>query len=188
VTIDPRRSGRADRPDGLTIDVGDRIVAVTLSGGTPFELPIGPLALLDGPLEHCDVPAPAQLTNALGLVHDHLDDVIIAAPSIVSATSVVASGEHVLELARVEIGARSVPAEYTLHRFDADEVFRTLALEPAAERRYNPGLHPDHVESILGTCCVILGIMRRLDLDSIDVSTVEPPHGFGTDPTRGTET
>jgi exopolyphosphatase/guanosine-5'-triphosphate,3'-diphosphate pyrophosphatase len=140
--------------------------------GAEFHLPIGPLTLLDGPLERADPPSPANLTNALGLVTDHLDDVIIAAPSMADPTSVVAVGDHALALARVEIGHALVPSHYELRRADADEVFRTLVSETNDERRHNPGLDHRHVESIIGTCCVILGVMRRLDLASI---TISPP-------------
>ena len=87
-------------------------------------------------------------------------------------TSVVAVGEHALALARVEIGQTLVPNGYQLWRADADEVFRTLVAETIDDRRHNPGLDHHHVESIIGTCCVILGVMRRLDLASI---TITPP-------------
>ena len=72
---------------------------------------------------------------------------------------------------RVEIGTADIPTDYELLRVDADEVFRTLAVESAAERRHNPGLPADHVESIVATCCVILGIMRRLELRAVRITT-----------------
>ena len=77
---------------------------------------------------------------------------------------------HAEAMARVEIGHSRIPTGYRLRRPDADEVFRTLAVEPVVDRRHNPGLDDDHVESIIATCCVILGVMRRLDLDSIGVT------------------
>ena len=159
-------------PGGLTVRIDDRHVEITVTGGASFTLPIGPLALLDGPLERDDPPAPAQLTNALGFVQDYLDDVIIASPSVAAAPSIIATGPHGLALAQVEIGSIVVPDGYRLARTDADEVFRTLAVEPIDDRRHNPGLGITYVESIVATCCVILGIMRRLDLDEImiDVS------------------
>jgi uncharacterized protein len=158
--------------DHVTLSIEDRTVTVGV-GDDAFELPIGPLQLFEGPLERADPPGPAQLTNALGLVVDHLDDVIIAAPAFSAASQVIATGPHAEAMARVEIGADVVPAGYQLRRSDADEVFRTLAVESVADRVHNPGLHDDHVESIIGTCCVILGVMRRLDLASITiVSTV----------------
>jgi exopolyphosphatase/guanosine-5'-triphosphate,3'-diphosphate pyrophosphatase len=76
-------------------------------------------------------------------------------------------------MARVEIGADHVPDGYELLRADADEVFRTLAVEPLADRRHNPGLPGAHVESIVATCCVILGIMRRLDLRAVHIGRDE---------------
>jgi exopolyphosphatase/pppGpp-phosphohydrolase len=170
----------------MTLRIDDHTVTVTLTAatvagttatgtdetGTEFHVPIGPVALLDGPLGRADPPSPASLTNALGLVTDHLDDIIIAAPAMAAPTSVVAVGEHALALARVEIGQALVPNGYQLSRADADEVFRTLVAETIDDRRHNPGLDHHHVESIIGTCCVILGVMRRLDLTSI---TITPP-------------
>ena len=50
--------------------------------GRPITVPVGPATLLDGPLRGSDPPLPADLTNALGLVQDHLDDLLIEAPSI----------------------------------------------------------------------------------------------------------
>jgi exopolyphosphatase/guanosine-5'-triphosphate,3'-diphosphate pyrophosphatase len=153
----------------LTVRIDDREVHIAVAGGGEFTLPVGPLALVEGPLEGADLPSPIQLTNALGLVHDHLDDVIIAAPSVTTVQHVVAVGVHATELACVELGSRDLPDPYELRRTDADEVFRTIALEPRNERRHNPGLDPGHVESIIGTCCVILGVMRRLDLGRIGI-------------------
>jgi exopolyphosphatase/pppGpp-phosphohydrolase len=83
---------------------------------------------------------------------------------------VIAVGPHAEAIARVEIGDTRIPAGYRLRRPDADEVFRTLAVEPVIDRRHNPGLDDDHVETIIATCCVILGVMRRLDLDSIGIA------------------
>jgi exopolyphosphatase/guanosine-5'-triphosphate,3'-diphosphate pyrophosphatase len=156
-------------PGELSIHIADRAVEIVTGDGRRFVLPVGPLALHEGPLERADPPAPEMLTNALGLVHDHLDDVIIEAPAVATADEVVATGPHALAMARVEIGADDVPVGYVLSRADADEVFRTLAVEPVVDRRHNPGLEETHVESIIGTCCVILGVMRRLDLTSIAV-------------------
>ncbi len=116
-------------PGGMTLRIDDHTVTVTLTaadgtgttatgadetGTRRSTLPIGPVALLDGPLGRADPPSPASLTNALGLVTDHLDDIIIAAPAMAAPTSVVAVGEHALALARVEIGHALVPNGYEL--------------------------------------------------------------------------
>ena len=157
------------QPGGLTITIDDRQTSVAVTGGATFTLPIGPRTLLDGPLEHADPPPPANLTNAFGLVHDHLDDLIMESPSIAVCPSVVFVGAHARSMASVELGRHEVPEGYELVRADADEVFRTVALETRDDRRHNPGLSEDHVDSIVGTCCVILGFMRRLELHGVGI-------------------
>lgn len=159
------------RPGDLYVHVDDRAVAITMVGGGSWTMPIGPLTLLDRELEHLDPPLPANLTNALGTVHDHFDDVIVQAPSVLAATTVVLTGRHAAAMAMVELGHDRVPADYRLQRADADEVFRTLVAEPASERRSNPGLAEEFVESIIASLCIALSIMRRLGLDAIGVTT-----------------
>jgi hypothetical protein len=156
-------------PGTLRITIDDHALVVDVEGGSTHTVPVGPATLLDGPLRGSDPPLPADLTNALGLVQDHLDDLLIEAPSIAATPAVIASGAHAEAMARVEIGTDEIPIGYELHRADADEVFRTLAVEGAADRRHNPGLPDEHVESIVATCCVILGVMRRLDLRSVGI-------------------
>ena len=169
-------------PGTLEIRIGDSELAVDVIGGGLHLLPVGPLTLLAGPLRDGDPPPPAALTNAFGLVEDHLDDLIIHAPSVVATPGVVLTGPYAEAMARVEIGAAEIPADYGLVRADADEVFRTLAVESAHERRHNPGLPVDHAESIIATCCVILGIMRRFELSgvTIDVSATHSDAGGTT--------
>jgi exopolyphosphatase/guanosine-5'-triphosphate,3'-diphosphate pyrophosphatase len=156
-------------PGTLRVTIDDHALVVDVDGGGVHTVPVGPATLLDGPLRGSDPPLPADLTNALGLVQDHLDDLLIEAPSIATTPAVIASGAHAEAMARVEIGTDEIPIGYELHRADADEVFRTLAVEGAADRRHNPGLPDEHVESIVATCCVILGVMRRLDLRSVGI-------------------
>ena len=157
-------------PGTLEVRIDGHELTVEVTGGGAHVLPVGPLTLLAGPLRDGDPPPPAALTNALGLVQDHLDDLLIEAPSIAATPGVVAIGPYAEAMARVEIGATVVPSGYELLRSAADEVFRTLAVEPTDERRHNPGLPVEHVESIIGTCCVILGIMRRLELSAVAVA------------------
>lgn len=164
-------------PGGLTVTIDDRVTTIAMTGGDRWEIPTGPVDLVDGALERADRPSPEQLTNALGIVHDHFDDVLRAAPMVAAAPSLTFAGIHAVELARVEIGDRDVPDDYVLRRQDADEVFRTLVAEPVADRRDNPGLDPDHVETIIGTCCVVLAIVRRLELQHAAIGPVIAPPG-----------
>lgn len=156
-------------PGSLEIDITDRAIGIEMIGGGTWSLPVGPMTLVERELERADRPAPEQLTNALGIVSDHLDDVLRESPMVLDAPNVVLVGSHAAALARVELGTDLVPDGYTLERADADEVFRTLVAEPVSERRHNPGLPPGDVESIIGACCVVLAIMRRLELTQVSI-------------------
>ena len=164
----------------LRVTIRDSELQVEIIGGGSWTVPVGPLSLVEGELEHADRPAPEQLTNALGIVSDHLEDVIRESAMVLAATSIVICGEHAEMLARVEVGDSSIPDGYVLARTDADEVFRTLVNEPIAERLHNPGLDPAYVETVIGTCCVVLALMRRLESIQVDVE-VGPMDPSGTE-------
>ena len=165
------------RPGTVTVLIDDRELLIDIQGGATHRLALGPLTLMTGPLSDGDPPQPASLTNAFGLVQDHLDDLLIDAPSIASAPAVVVVGRYGEALARVELGSDTIPSNYELARADADEVFRTIAVESVDDRRHNPGLPGDQVESIIATCCVVLGIMRRLELRSIRIGVARQLDG-----------
>ena len=153
----------------LFVAIDDERIRIFMDGSS-WQLPVGPVALLGAELRGSDPPDPVGLTNALAVVRDHLEDVLREEPGVLDARTVVATGPHAAGLACVEIGLAEVPAGYELAREDAEEVFRTLVAEPSEDRRYNPGLPTSQVDSIVGTCCVILAIMRRLDLARIGIS------------------
>ncbi len=155
-------------PGGLTVAIADERVDITMTGGGTWEIPLGPVTLCENELRS-DPPRPAELTNALGFVHDYFDDIVIAAPTVLATPSVVATGRHAEALAHVEIGHTNVPAGYTMLRADADEVFRTLVAEPSTARLANPGLDAQHVDTAIGVLCIVLAIMRRLDLGEIAI-------------------
>jgi len=159
----------AAAPGSLIAHIGDHSIHLAMVGGGEWTLPIGVVSLVDGPLERADRPRPEQLTNALGAVTDHLDDVLIESPIVGAASSVAFTGPHASMVARVELGIDDLPAGYTLERADADEVFRTVVAEPRAERVHNPGLDPDHVDTVVAACCAILAVLRRLDLQRADI-------------------
>jgi exopolyphosphatase/pppGpp-phosphohydrolase len=156
-------------PGGLTIAISDRRVGITMTGGGTWEIPLGPVTLSENELRS-DPPRPAELTNALGFVHDYFDDIVVAAPTVLATPSVMANGRLAEALAHVELGHTQVPEGYTLQRADADEVFRTLVAEPRNARLANPGLDAQHVDSLIGVLCIVLAIMRRLDLGEIAIA------------------
>ena len=159
-------------PGGLTVTIHDDHVDLVITGGGRHTMPVGPSTIRETEFERRDPPPPACLTNALGTVHDHLDDIIIESPTIASTRSVVFVGHHADALARVEFGDTHAPTPHLASRADIDEVFRTLVAESAADRLANPGLDADHVDTIIATCCVVIAIMRRLALGEATFATV----------------
>ncbi len=138
--------------------------------GRDHVIPVGPRTLLEHELVDPDPPAPAQLTNALGVVSDHLNDVIRADPEVAGAREVRVTGDEPWHLAQVERGTQVDESTVPLERAAAEDVFRALATERRAERLHNPALEPNRVDTILGTCCLVLAVMRRLQLERIVVA------------------
>ncbi len=163
---------------------GDRIDVIVVDGdasnrapdqdttSTGRWLPVGVDTLVRSEL-HSDPPRPEELTNAIGVITDHLDDMIRELPDVINlATHLV--GPYAEAIAAVEAGG--VPAlPFMLSREAAEDVFRTLATESAADRRRNPGLDPALVGSIVAACCVVVAIMRRLQLDEMVIAAPGTP-------------
>lgn len=148
--------------DALTIVVSDSPAAIEPG---QVVLPVG-LARLRDELD-ADPPRPEALTNAIGAVYDHVDDIVRDDPSVVGA-EVRVRGAAVEAIAAVEVGGTpGFPFELT--RAAAEDVFRTVATEPTADRRHNPGLRAPLVEDVVAGCCAVVGIMRRLHLDRVVV-------------------
>jgi exopolyphosphatase/guanosine-5'-triphosphate,3'-diphosphate pyrophosphatase len=114
-----------------------------------------------------DPPRPEQLTNAIGAVIDHVDDLVRMRPDVLGR-AVEMSGPLPYAVACVEAGSE-VTLPFTLPRDAAEEVFRTVATEPAADRRHNPGLAPEMIDTVVAGCCVVVGVARRLQLDELVV-------------------
>jgi exopolyphosphatase/guanosine-5'-triphosphate,3'-diphosphate pyrophosphatase len=115
-----------------------------------------------------DPPRPEELTNAIGSVADHIDDLVIERPDLLGA-AVHLCGPLAEAIAAVEHGGEP-PLPFVLERAAAEDVFRTLATESTSERRLNPGLAADLVESVVAGCCTVVGVMRRLQLADVTVS------------------
>jgi exopolyphosphatase / guanosine-5'-triphosphate,3'-diphosphate pyrophosphatase len=87
---------------------------------------------------------------------------------------VVGVAGTITTVAAVEIGLREyrpgILHGFRLTREAAEDVFRTLATEPLADRVHNPGLPTERADVIVGGCCVLVGIFRGLDLSELVVS------------------
>jgi exopolyphosphatase/guanosine-5'-triphosphate,3'-diphosphate pyrophosphatase len=103
-----------------------------------------------------------------------MDDLIRDHPEVLNATRVVGVAGSIVTIAAVEIGLQEFDTN-ALHgarmtRENVEEVFRTLATETIADRKFNPGLPADRADVIVGGCCVLVGVMRKLRIPEIMVS------------------
>ena len=121
----------------------DAVTTTFRHGGATMTVPIGPESLLAGELRDPDPPEAAQLTNALGLVADHLDDLVREQPTVVASRHVHVAGAEPWHLVVVERGGPVAEPSAVLERDAAEEVFRLVATATRAERLDNPGLEPD---------------------------------------------
>jgi exopolyphosphatase/guanosine-5'-triphosphate,3'-diphosphate pyrophosphatase len=164
------------RPPRVVVDIGGGSTELMIGGDTLEQvrsLDVGSVRLTEA-LLHGDPPRPEELSNAIALVSDHLDDVIRDIPELVDTTGLVGIAGTITTIAAVEIGLASFdPAAihgYTLTKEAAEEVFRTLATERLAERIHNPGLPRERADVIVGGCCVLVAVMRRLRAAQLTVS------------------
>ena len=160
----------------LVVDIGGGSTEIMIGEKTlqhAVSFPVGTVVLTESHLHH-DPPRPEELTNAIGFVTDFMDDLIRDHPEVLNATRVVGVAGSIVTIAAVEIGLQEFDAT-ALHgarmtRENVEEVFRTLATETLADRKFNPGLPADRADVIVGGCCVLVGVMRKLRVSEIMVS------------------
>lgn len=124
-----------------------------------------------------DPPAPEDLSAAISYADAWLDDVLREMPEQVDARTVVGLAGTVTTVAAVEQGLatydRDAIHHFVLSKEAAEDVFRTLAIEARADRIHNPGLEEARADVIVGGCCVLVAIYRRLALAEILVSEAD---------------
>ena len=87
----------------LDVEIGPSST-VLAHAGRDIRIPVGPATLLADELVDPDPATPAQLTNAIGIVMDHVDDVIREVPAVIDAHDVHVRGDEAWHLATVELG------------------------------------------------------------------------------------
>ena len=124
-----------------------------------------------------DPPPPEDLTAAISYTDTWLDDVLRAIPQASEAATVVGLAGTVSAVAAIEQGLaeydRDAIHHFVLSKAAAEDVFRTLATESRAARLHNPGLEEARADVIVGGCCALVSIYRRLGLDHILVSEAD---------------
>ncbi|MDA0286561.1 MAG: hypothetical protein O3B92_04215, partial [Actinobacteria bacterium] len=165
-----------DEKSTLVVDIGGastELMVGTKSLDFAVSLPFGAVNITEAEL-HRDPPRPEELTNAISLVSDAVDDVAHNYPLVRQVDRVVGVAGTIVTVAAVEVGQKTFdPAmlhELKLSRDAAEDVFRTLATEPLRDRVFNPGLPRDRADIIVGGCCVLVAVMRRLQISEMVVS------------------
>ena len=135
---------------------------------------VGAVRLTERHLEH-DPPRPEELLNAIGDVQDLFDDMVRSIPAMAGARQLIGVAGTIVTAAAVEIGMTTFESArvhgFRFERGAVEDVFRTLATEPLADRVHNPGLPRERADVIVGGLCVLVGLLRRWDADEIVVSS-----------------
>jgi exopolyphosphatase/guanosine-5'-triphosphate,3'-diphosphate pyrophosphatase len=160
----------------LVIDIGGASTELMVGTETldfAVSIPFGAVNLTEAEL-HRDPPRPEELTNAISLVSDAIDDVAHNYPLMGQIDRVVGVAGTIVTVAAVEVGQKtfdpSALHKLKLSREAVEDVFRTLATERLSDRVFNPGLPRDRADIIVGGCCVLVAVMRRLQISEIVVS------------------
>lgn len=161
----------------LVVDIGGASTELTVGAhdvDASVSLPFGVVSLTESELHH-DPPRPEELSNAVSIVGDAVDNTVLEQPLIGAATRVVGVAGTIVTIAAVELGLATFDAArlhgMALTKDAAEDVFRTLATEKLADRIHNPGLPRERADVIVAGCCLLVAIMRRLHLADITVST-----------------
>jgi len=172
-------SGLTEPAPYLVVDIGGGSTEFVLGDTEPagqISVDVGCVRISEQ-LLHSDPPAPEELSEAVAIVRDHLADVDRELPAAREAATLVGLAGTVTTVAAVELGLPEYDPEkihhFRLTKQAAEDVFRTLATEPAVERRHNPGLEPGRVDVIVGGAVVLVTIMRVLGFDEMLVSEAD---------------
>lgn len=125
---------------------------------------------------HHDPPTAVELSQALSVVHDYLDDVARDLPASTEAKRLVGLAGTVTTVAAVELGLpyeRDRIHHFELTRDAAEDVFRTLATEKCADRIHNPGLEEARADVIVGGAAILVSIMRYFEHPTCLVSEAD---------------
>lgn len=163
----------------LVVDIGGGSTEFVVGTGEPdgvVSVDVGCVRLTEKYL-HRDPPGPLALSQAVSVVHAHLEDVARELPAVRDAACLVGLAGTVTTMAAVEMGLHEYDPErihhFVLTRAAAEDVFRTLATEPRADRVHNPGLEAARADVIVGGAVILVTIMRHFDFHRCLVSEAD---------------
>jgi len=126
---------------------------------------------------HSDPPTAEELSMAVSVVRDYMDDVARDLPAVKGVEQFIGLAGTVTTVAAVEIGLPTYDRDrihhFVLTRAAVEDVFRTLATERRADRIHNPGLEEARADVIVGGAIVLVGIMRYFEFEQCLVSEAD---------------
>ncbi len=139
-------------------------------------LDVGCVRITERWIEH-DPPRPEELANALGEVHDALEDADRQLPALVSAERFVGLAGTVSTVAALDLGLETYDSDlvhhHVLERDTVEDWFRTMAMGDRRDRLGNPGLEEGRADVIVGGLCVLVAIFRHRGFGSCLVSEAD---------------
>jgi exopolyphosphatase/guanosine-5'-triphosphate,3'-diphosphate pyrophosphatase len=163
----------------LVVDIGGGSTEFIVGTDAPdglMSIDVGCVRLTEQFL-HSDPPSAEELSVAVSVVRDHLADVDREVAGAGAAKTLIGTAGTVWTLGAIELGVDTSESErihhFRLTRAAAEEIFRTLATEPIAQRRHNPGLEPGRVDVIVGGVIVVVSVMRHWGFDEMVISEAD---------------
>jgi exopolyphosphatase / guanosine-5'-triphosphate,3'-diphosphate pyrophosphatase len=163
----------------VVIDIGGGSTEFTIGrpGEEPistFSVPIGCVRITEAWL-HSDPPTPVELSQAISVIDAHFDDVDREMDAMKDTTRLIGVAGSIVTVAAIELGRydRDTIHQMVLTKAAAEDVFRTVATENAADRAWNPGLEAGRVGTIVGGAAILVAALRRWKFDSCLVSETD---------------
>jgi exopolyphosphatase / guanosine-5'-triphosphate,3'-diphosphate pyrophosphatase len=166
---------RDEPPPYLVVDIGGGSTEFAVGTTMPdasISVDVGCVRISEAYLRS-DPPTAEELSQAVSVVRDEVSEIARTLPGLDDVKTAVGLAGTITTVAAVEQGvaySRDAIHGFRLTREAAEDVFRTLALEPSAQRRHNPGLEPARVDTIVGGAVVLVSVLRGLELDELLVS------------------
>jgi len=124
-----------------------------------------------------DPPRPEELSQAVSVARDYLEDVARDLPAAAEARRLVGLAGTVSTVAAVELGLAAYDRDrihhFVLTRAAVEDVFRTLATETRAQRIANPGMEAARADVIVGGTVILAAVMRYFEFDECLVSEAD---------------
>ena len=168
--------GRELAPDALVLDIGGGSTEL-ITGRERISIDMGSVRLTERFL-HSDPPAQAELDAGAHAVRELLPDL--------RPTEAIGVAGTITSLAALELGGYDPERihGYRLSREAVETELGRLASLPLAERRELPGLDPERAPVIVAGAVIVDEVMKRYDLDELEVSERDLLHGAALEAAR----